>query len=146
VRASQTKPPGHSLTSPETSDPWPKSGLDIVLPILSVVESPAEKLARLLALQHPTDAFDFRGVLEAIWEQQTGAASGDLVAYRSIMQTRSEWKKLGFEEFERRVLALQTLSRGLMLVTRQRAEVVLKQRPDIVATQIVRSLEEESNE
>ena len=118
--------------------------LDMVHPVLSIVESPAEKLARVKALQHPTDAFDFRGVLEAIWDQQKGTAAGDLVAYRSVMQSRSEWKALGFEEFERRVLALQTLSRGLMLVTRSRAEVVLKQSPDIVATQIARSLDEQS--
>lgn len=117
--------------------------LDVVLPLLRDVESPAEKLERVKALQHPTEDFDFRGVLDAIWEQQKGAASGDLVAYRSIMQSRPEWKKLGFDEFERRVIALQTLSCGLMLLTRQRGEVVLKQRPDVVATQIARSLKED---
>ncbi len=118
--------------------------LDMVRPVLAKIEAPVDKLNRVQRLRHPTEAFDFRGVLDAIWAAQNDRASGDLVAYRSIMQSKDEWKALGFDDFQDRVLALQTLSRGLMLVSRPRGEVILKQRPDIIANQITRSLLDES--
>src|SRR5262249_7440423 len=64
--------------------------LDAILPILLDVESPRDKLRRIEELRRPTDQFDFRGVLDAIWTMQQKEAAGDIVSYRAIWQSRPD--------------------------------------------------------
>jgi len=116
--------------------------LDFVLPILQIVESPNDKLAKVKSLEHPIANFAFRDVLNEIWNAQRGRAAGDKVPYRAIWQMRDEWKALPFKEFELRLLALQSLSRGLILVSRKNEVVLMTQKPDLVAQQIQRSVDD----
>ena len=109
--------------------------LEMLLPVLAVIESPTDKLERVRSLRQPTVDFDFRGVLDAVWARQQGEAFGDLVPYRSIWQSGSRRWDVNFDEFERRLLGLGVLS-GLIRVSPGEELVTLMQSPDIVAERI----------
>lgn len=112
--------------------------LDLLLPVLAKIESPSEKLKRVQALQHPVKDFDFRGVLEEIWRRQQGEAAGDLVPYRTVWQSEpTRWGTQDFEDFERRLLGLESLAgSGLVRISQRQQVVTLNQNPEIVAERI----------
>jgi hypothetical protein len=114
--------------------------LEMLLPVLEVLEKPADKLARIHSLAHPTDSFDFAELLGEIWKRQGAQAMGDPVPFRSVHQ--DIWKERGIEwdEFKLRLTALVTLSRGLMNIKKSANEVFLLQHPDIIAEAIRESL------
>ena len=121
--------------------------LDVVRQALTVVESPDAKLQRVQELRHPTEDFDFRAVLQAIWEYQSGQGSRDVVPYRAVWQQNPEWReRMEITEFTAKLVALETLARGLIRVWPKRLEVTMVQSPDVVATQIARSVEERSTD
>lgn len=120
--------------------------LDVVKHVLTVVESPSDKLKRVRELSHPTEDFDFRGVLQAIWDYQKTQGSGDIVPYRAVWQSNPKWRtKLEINDFTAKLVAMETLARGLLRVSPSRLEVSMFQSPEIVADQIARSVEERSS-
>lgn len=50
--------------------------LELVREVLWAIETPAAKLRRIAAMQHPVADFDFHGVLDEIWRAQSEEASG----------------------------------------------------------------------
>lgn len=117
--------------------------LDVVRQALTAVESPDDKLQRVRELRHPTEDFDFNAVLVAVWEYQKDAGAGDIVPYRAIWQSNPEWRsKLDIENFTSKLVAMETLARGLIRVSPGRLEMSMTQAPDIVTAQIARSVEE----
>lgn len=120
--------------------------LDIILPLLEVIESPEEKLNRVRSLSHPTDGFDFRGVLEKLWELQQDDAHGDIVPYRTLWHLGpNRWDSPTLEHFERRLQALETLSSYLLRVVENEKSVFMRQSPEIVASCIQHAVESQKN-
>lgn len=115
--------------------------LDVLEDVFTAIEAPSEKLARIHQLQHPTESFEFRELLDLIWEEQAGVAHGDWVAYRRIWQTSWRPKGLSFEDFTGKLQALEVLSGGRIVLRSQSSEVNLRQAPDIIVEQIERALE-----
>jgi hypothetical protein len=112
--------------------------LKTILPVLTEVEAPTDKAVRVARLTDPLLAFDFRGILEAIWEQQRGAAARDLVPYRSLWQLTD--RTISLDEFGTKLLALETLSGGLLVVDPNRETVFMRQSPELVASRIARAV------
>lgn len=111
--------------------------LNHLFPILSKIEPPVDKINRVMSLSRPTEGFNFRGVLDAIWSKQQGEAAGDLVPYRSVWQARPDrWGVRDFEDFERRLLGLVALSEELIRLVTDRELVSLLQSPVIIAERI----------
>ena len=115
--------------------------LPLLRDIFTQLETPQQKLVRIGSLTEPAKGFDYSNLLEHIWERQGGAASGDVVAYRSIFQD-GPWKGKGmsFEDFQRRLVALDTLAAGQISMNTNREHVYLRQSPDLILAQIERSL------
>lgn len=114
--------------------------LHLLKDIFVDLDSPGEKLKRIRDLSDPTEAFDYRQLLEDIWEQQQGVAAGDVVPYRSVWQQRGAWKeKMSFDEFQQRVLALETLAAPLIMTSGE--NIHLRQDPAHIADRIAANLE-----
>lgn len=114
--------------------------LDMLKDVFTVIETPSAKLHRIRGLTLVTDGIDNRALLDEIWRRQSGEAAGDYVPYRSVFQSRNEWKKIGFEAFQQRLVALETLSNGRIVLNTTKETVFLKQSPEVVAAQIESSL------
>jgi hypothetical protein len=114
--------------------------LDVVYGLLTKNESPEAKLAAVRGLQDPLDQFDYRAVLEAIWELQRGTASGDAASYRQVWQ-ESFKGALTFDDFTIKTAALDTLAGGLIRLDTQQQTVLLRQSPDVVAARIQSALD-----
>lgn len=115
--------------------------LDDILPILVAVESPHEKRQRVRQLQRPTEDFDYRGVLDAIWNSQQKEAAGDMVSYRTLWQVGPNRWGTTLEDFSGRLIALETLSGHLLQVNETERTVTLRQSPEIVAECIQHAVE-----
>jgi hypothetical protein len=113
--------------------------LELVRDVLWTVETPKAKHDRIGTMQHPVDDFDFRSVLNEIWRAQSEEASGFPVPILSVMFTSSEWKAMGEQEFEQRLLGMETLARGLIRIGD--GNVTILQSPANVAEQIQVSVE-----
>lgn len=116
--------------------------LDTLKDVFATVETPEQKLARIRELTDMSEGWDNRAILDAIWNKQTNEAMGDFVPYRSVFQSRAEWRKLKFERFEQRLIALDTLANGRMSLNTAKELVYLRQSPEHVIAQIERSLAE----
>ena len=115
--------------------------LDVILPVLTIIESPQEKLARVHGIADPLVSFDLRGLLDAIWEQQQGVAEGDLVSVRTLWQTLFKPNGVSLEQLRAKLSALETLADGLVQFKAEQNDVHIRQAPDMVAARIERSLE-----
>ena len=74
--------------------------LDLIPDVIKVLESPAEKLARVHSIASPTTTFDWRSLLAMLWELQQGQSQGDVVPYRSVWQ--NSWREImEFNDFAR---------------------------------------------
>lgn len=115
--------------------------LPLLRDIFTSLETPAQKLAGIRGLTEPAEGFDYSDLLGRIWERQGGAASGDVVTYRSIFQD-GQWKEIGmtFEDFQRRLVALDTLAAGRISMNTSREHIYLRQSPDLILGQIEKSL------
>jgi hypothetical protein len=118
--------------------------LDLLKDIFTIVETPSQKLQRIRELTDLSEEWDNRAILDAIWHKQTNEAMGDFVPYRSVFQSRPEWRKLKFDRFEQRLVALETLANGRISLNTSKETVFLKQSPEHVIAQIERSLAEEN--
>lgn len=117
--------------------------LDLLREVFTAIEPPASKLARIATLTDVGDEWDNRAILNAIWQRQNSEAMGDLVAYRSVYQSRAEWRKaMKLERFEQRLMAMETLANGRIALNTAKQTVYLKQSPDHIIAQIERSLAE----
>jgi hypothetical protein len=114
--------------------------LELLLPVLSELEKPEEKMKHIRELSHPTDDFDYVELLEEIWSRQGGEAAGEPVPYRSIHQEIWKPRDVEWRDFSLRLNALATLSRGLMSIKKSANEVVLLQSPEIIADAVRQSL------
>ena len=121
--------------------------LPLLRDIFTTLESPAQKLTSIGGLTRPAEGFDYAALLESIWLRQGGAASGDVVAYRSIFQD-GQWKEEGmsFGDFQRRLVALDTLAAGRISMITHREHVYLRQSPDLILSQIEKSLRGEGHD
>lgn len=113
--------------------------LETILPVLAEIESPSEKLERISQLTSPIEHFDSRHLLDLIWQEQQGDASGDWVPYRTLWQKHYK-DELTIEEFEIKLGALDSLAGGLMTLRPKSQLVVLRQSPDKVAEHVQRGL------
>lgn len=114
------------------------------LPLLRSVflslDTPASKLRRIEALARPERGFDYERLLEDIWRRQGEEAQGDPVPYRAVHQ-QGGWKEdMEFEEFECRLVALETLASGRIRMHKNHRDIYLRQSPDLVLDQIGKSL------
>lgn len=108
--------------------------LETLRPVLEEIEPPARKAERVRGLQHPTAGFDWRGVLEKVWEFQHDSARCDMVAWRGLWQARPDrWGCSLMKDFTQRLVALQALSGNLLRLSQRDQAVTLHQNPEIVA-------------
>ena len=115
--------------------------LSVLRDVFFTLETPAQKLKRIDQLKDPSAGFDYSELLNRIWERQGGAASGDVVAYRSIFQD-GPWKADGMEfiDFTRRLIALETLAAGRIALNTAGQHVFLRQAPALILHGIERTL------
>ena len=115
--------------------------LALLRDVFTTLETPAQKLVRIRGLTEPAKGFDYSDLLNEIWKRQGGAASDDVVPYRAIFQD-GPWKDEGmsFEDFQRRLVALDTLAAGRILMNTNNEQVYLRQSPDLILAQIEKSL------
>ena len=115
--------------------------LPLLRDVFTTLETPAQKLSRIEGLTAPAKGFEYSDLLNEIWRRQGGAASDDVVPYRAIFQD-GRWKKEGmsFEDFQRRLVALDTLAAGRISMNTNREHVYLRQSPNLILTQIEKSL------
>jgi hypothetical protein len=115
--------------------------LDVILPILEVIETPEDKRSRIAALDHPMDEFNYTQLLEQVWKRQQDEAAGDLVAYRSVWQQEYRESGVTLEDLEAKLTALEVLGRPLLVINQSEKTITLRQSPDKVSEQIHRGLE-----
>ena len=120
------------------------------LPLLKSVflslDTPASKLDRIEALAKPEQGFDYESLLESIWRRQGKEAQGDPVSYRAVHQ-QDGWKgDMEFDEFECRLVALDTLASGRIRLDKTHREVYLRQSPELILDQIGKSLHGEGHD
>ena len=115
--------------------------LPLLRDVFTTLETPAEKLVRIRGLTKPAEGFDYSALLELIWQRQGGTAREDVVPYRAIFQ-EGRWRQDGmdFPEFQRRLIALDTLAAGRISMHTNREHVYLRQSPDLILGQIEKSL------
>ena len=115
--------------------------LPLLKDVFVTLETPRDKLSRIDGLVKPVEGFDCSKLLNQIWKRQGSSALGDTVAYLSIFQ-EGGWKeqKMKFEDFQRRLVALETLAAGRIQVDPMKREVCLRQSPDLILDQIEKSL------
>ena len=121
--------------------------LAVLRDVFTTLETPAQKLARINGLAQPAEGFDYSDLLDRIWQKQGGAASNDVVPYRSVFQD-GPWKEGGMEftDFQRRLVALDTLAAGRISLDTTREHAYLRQAPDLILDQIEKTLRGEGHE
>ena len=115
--------------------------LPLLQDVFLTLEAPYQKLERVNGLTTPVKGFDYRKLLDQIWHKQGDTAQDDTVPYKSIYQDGG-WRKLckNFEDFQRRVVALETLAAGRIRIDTTAKEVYLRQSPDLILDQIGKSI------
>lgn len=115
--------------------------LDMLKEVFVALESPEDKLSRIRQLRAPTEDFNYREVLEDIWERQGRETGfGDAVPYKTVYREREEWRtSMDFDSFERKLVALETLARGRIRLMTTPREIFLLQNPEIIAEHVERS-------
>ena len=121
--------------------------LAVLRDVFTTLETPEEKMTRIEGLVQPTKGFDYADLLGRIWEKQGGAASGDVVAYRSVFQD-GPWKSDGmeFSDFQRRLVALETLAAGRIALDTSREHAYLRQAPELILDQMELALRGEGHD
>ena len=121
--------------------------LPLLRDVFMTLETPRDKLSRIDGLVKPVEGFDFLKLLNQIWKRQRSSALGDTVAYKSVFQ-EDGWReqKMEFKDFQRRLVALDTLAAGRIQVDTKKREVYLRQSPDLILDQIEKSLRGEGHD
>jgi hypothetical protein len=71
-------------------------------------------LRRCPGCSKPVGDIDYRALLAELWNRQQGEGRGDVVAYSQVW--RSKWRSLDFDDFQRRLVALEGMVGGLLSV------------------------------
>ena len=108
--------------------------------VLVVLETPAQKLTKIQALEEPETGFDYQALLRVIWERQANEAADSVVPYLAVYQQTGWKERFEFPDFERRLIALETLAAGRVHVEQQSKVVHLRQAPDLIQHQIEKAL------
>ena len=114
--------------------------LPLLTEIFSELQTPSTKLQQVDNLVRPTEGFDYQRLLEEIWRRQGDEAQEDFVPYRAVFQQCGWKQRTNFGDFQRRIVALETLAAGRVSVSSTRESVYLRQSPDLVLDQIENSL------
>ena len=115
--------------------------LPLLRDVFMTLETPMRKLERIGRLTKPELGFDYSALLEQIWRRQGDVAKDDVVPYRGIFQDEG-WKAGGveFPDFQRRLVALETLAAGRIVLNTKGEQVHLRQAPELILDQIEKSL------
>lgn len=119
--------------------------LQLILPVLTEIETPEEKRARIASLANPIEHFDSRRLLDHIWERQQNQASGDVVPFRALWQDEYRDEIPSFQDFKTKLTAIETMSGRLMQLSDD-ANVHMLQSPDVIAQHIQRGLDQVKQE
>lgn len=114
--------------------------LELLLPVLVEIESPHDKLLRIQRLADPLASFDVKGLLDEVWLRQRGEAVGDVVSARHIWQVKYKDVGMSFEDFRTKLVALETLSDGLLQFKSEQNDVHIRQSPDNVVRRMQRAM------
>jgi hypothetical protein len=114
--------------------------LPSLIEMLQEVEAPAVKLDRVRNFVNPLVHFDYRGLLDEIWNLQLDAAAGDQVAILQLRQSRPYWKNMPHPDFYNLIIAVQAMSGGLLEIYENVHAVNLLQHPAVVADFIAANL------
>jgi len=115
--------------------------LETIMDALFELESPDEKLARVVDLEEPLHEFNFGEVLNAIWDAQAGAAMSDFVATRTLWQSNDTWRHgMTFQEFTGKLSALSHFAGRLMVLDTSDHTVHIIQHPEFVTAHVERAL------
>ena len=115
--------------------------LPLLKDVFMTLETPLKKLVRIDGLVKPIEGFDCLELLNQVWTKQGSSARGDAIAYKSVFQ-EGGWRdqEMEFEDFQLRLVALETLAAGRIQVNTGTREVYLRQSPDLILDQIQKSL------
>ena len=114
--------------------------LPLLRDVFTRLDTPSDKMKAVDGLATPVEGFNYRELLEQIWDRQGSTAEGDVVAYRSVYQ-EGAWKhKLSFDEFQQRLVALDTLAAGRIVLRHVTNDVYLRQSPELILAQIEKTL------
>lgn len=106
--------------------------LDLVKDIFTIIESPEKKMTRVKELDKPLSTFNYRRLLDLIWQEQAYKSDGDVISYRPIWRDNFKSEVATIEEFDAKVNALFTLAfPHISLLTNR--EIALRQSPDKIA-------------
>ena len=122
-----------------------------VIKVLTIIESPKDKLARIAALESPLEVFDFRQLLQLIWDAQGGkVAKHRDVSVVDLFREHYEgnWTKMESDEtigateddLMLKLTALQTMAFPLVHLDPTAKRVALYQNPNQVSAQIEATL------
>lgn len=114
--------------------------LDLLEDVLTAIESPSEKQARIAALNQPTSDFDWKQLLSDIWTWQGEQYVGEEVPALAIRQMNPVWAKMPNQTFQRKLIALQALAPTLFIVDEVKSTVFMRQMPEVVVEVIERAL------
>ena len=78
--------------------------------------------------------------------RQGSTAEGDVVAYRSIFQEDGWRGRMEFDDFERRLVALDTLAAGRIVLVSASKDIYLRQSPTLILEQIEKALHGEGHD
>lgn len=122
--------------------------LSQVKPIFTEIEPPELKMKKIEALDDPFDHFDFRPLLDKIWEEQIAIRGKEPVTYYRLWQTDYRDFPMEETEFESKLQALSILADPLILLDTERNLIALKQAPEKIMDLIARRVEpqERSND
>jgi hypothetical protein len=116
----------------------------MIISLLREIEPPSEKLRKVSDMRDPlSSGIDWRAVLEGIWDLQQTTASRSPVATMQVHQLREEWKRqYTFEQFEQKMIGLESLADGILMLNTTMHTVNLRQAPTLVAERVAARLEQ----
>ena len=114
--------------------------LPLLRDVFMTLDTPHGKWERIERLARPVEGFNYRELLEQIWERQGSTAEGDAVAYKGVYQESGWRSRMEFNEFQRRLVALDTLAAGRIRMNSVQREVYLRQAPELILAQIEKAL------
>jgi len=114
--------------------------LDLLKDVFCTIETPKAKLERIRRLQSPTQGFNYKALLDDIWQRQGSESINDLVPYKHVYQSNPVWKAMNFDDFQNKLIALEALAEGRILINLDQREIVLRQEPTKIIEQIEANL------
>jgi hypothetical protein len=116
--------------------------LELILPVLTEIEAPEAKLKRIERLDNPIEHFNYKTLLDRIWDRQQNQSSGDVVPYRALWQDdyRDEIPEYG--DFRQKLIALEGMGGGLITLS-DGETISLRQDPIVITNHVKANLEDD---